>query len=83
MGFMSQAIGTYICNFIGEFMEYDVNNNSGFWRSYMRINVRLDVRIPLKTEKKVKTLGGEWMTIIFKYERLEGFLLSLWSFGAC
>jgi 14-3-3 protein epsilon len=40
-------------NVIGKFIQYDASNN-GFWRTYIRIRVRLDVRIPIKKELKVK-----------------------------
>jgi hypothetical protein len=36
----------------------------------MRIRVRVDVRHPLKKEKKVKSEGGEWCVVNFKYEKL-------------
>ena len=31
MGFTSENVGRQIGNFVGEFVEYDVANNSGFW----------------------------------------------------
>lgn len=51
-------------------MEYDSKNNVGVWREYMRIRVKVDVRVPLKKEKKIKKPGGEWKVVHFKYERL-------------
>jgi hypothetical protein len=36
----------------------------------MRLRVRIDVRRPLKKEKKIKNLGGEWCNVNFKYEKL-------------
>jgi hypothetical protein len=36
----------------------------------MRIRVRVDVRHPLKREKKVKSQGGDWCIVNFKYEKL-------------
>lgn len=70
IGFMTQNVGVLFGNFIGEFMEYDTKNNTGVWRSFMRIRVKIDARVPLKTEKKVKKPGGEWKVVHFKYERL-------------
>lgn len=67
---MALAVGQHLGNYIGEFVEYDANNSSGIWRSYMCIKVLLDVRLPLKKEKKVKKPDGEWKTVHFKYERL-------------
>jgi hypothetical protein len=39
-------------------MEYDKNNNSCFWRQYMRLRVKMDVRVPLKKVTKVKDRNG-------------------------
>lgn len=69
-GFMTQVVGETLGNFIGEFMEYDPNNNNGFWRTYMRVRVSLDVRQPLKRTKRTMKAGGECMQVQFKYERL-------------
>jgi hypothetical protein len=69
-GFMAEKVGRALANYIGSFVEYDKNNNSSFWRKYMRIRVRVDVRQPLKKEKKVKSEGGEWCMVKFKYEKL-------------
>ncbi|KAG4909198.1 hypothetical protein JHK87_055314 [Glycine soja] len=60
IGFMIETVGKHLGNFVGEFMEYDPNNNLGVWRAYMRIQVRVDRRLPLK---KVKKPGGEWRLV--------------------
>lgn len=60
IGFMSQIVAQHLGNFIGQYVEYDPNNDKGGWRSYMRVRVRVDVRNPLKIEKKVRRPGGEW-----------------------
>jgi hypothetical protein len=70
VGFMVEKVGKKLANYIGVFVEYDKNNKTSFWRQYMRIRVRVDVRQPLKKESKVKNQGGEWCTVKFKYERL-------------
>lgn len=70
LGFMSQVVAQHLGNHIGEFLEYDPKNDQGLWRTYMRIKVRVDVRVPLEKEKKVRKLGGEWRIVKFKYERL-------------
>lgn len=31
----------------------------GFWRQYMRLRVKIDVRLPLKNQTRVKNKGGE------------------------
>jgi 14-3-3 protein epsilon len=69
-GLMVEKVGRALANYIGSFVEYDKNNNSSFWRKYMRIRVCVDVRHPLKKNKKVKSQGGDWCTVNFKYEKL-------------
>ncbi|GAU36753.1 hypothetical protein TSUD_318520 [Trifolium subterraneum] len=59
-----------LANYIGEFVEYDKNNNTSFWMKYMRVKVRVDVRSPLKIEKKIKLNGGKGGVVKFKYEKL-------------
>lgn len=73
IGYMSEGVGKQLGDFIGKFIEYDVNNNSVLWRSYMRIRVAVDVRYPLKRCKKIRKPGGEWFLTNFKYERLGSF----------
>lgn len=73
LGFMTIAVGMYLGNYIGSFMEYDKSNNADLWKKYMRIIVLIDVRVPLKKEREVKIQGGEWSTMSFKYERLRVF----------
>lgn len=73
VGYMSMNIGKQLGNFIGEFVEYDNNNSSSFWRNYMRSRVTVDVRLPLKRCKKIKKPGGEWFIVKFKYEKLSMF----------
>lgn len=53
VGFMSPVINKHLGNFIGEFSEYDVNNGSEVWRTFIRVREHVDVRAPLKKEKKV------------------------------
>jgi hypothetical protein len=70
VGLMKETVGSKLGNFIGSFVEYDKNNNSSFWRQYMRLKVKIDVRVPLKKETKVKDRNGDWCTVKFKYEKL-------------
>ncbi|KAK2408416.1 hypothetical protein QL285_043929 [Trifolium repens] len=70
VGLMKETVGSKLGNYIGSFVEYDKNNNSSFWRQYMRLRVKIDVRVPLKKETKVKDRNGVWCTVKFKYERL-------------
>ncbi|PNX58764.1 hypothetical protein L195_g051077, partial [Trifolium pratense] len=70
VGMMLEKVGKGLANYIGEFVEYDKNNNTSFWRQYMRVKVRVDVRRPLKIEKKIVLNGGLGGVVKFKYERL-------------
>jgi 14-3-3 protein epsilon len=70
MGLMKERVGIGLANYIGSFVEYDKNNNSSFWRQYMRIRVKIDVRKPLKKNYRVQNHEGEWCTVNFKYEKL-------------
>jgi hypothetical protein len=67
---MKERVGITLANYIGAFVEYDKNNNSSFWRQYMRLRVRIDVRLPLKKDAKVKDKEGKWCTVKIKYEKL-------------
>ncbi|PNY09838.1 hypothetical protein L195_g006396 [Trifolium pratense] len=73
MGLMKEKVGIPLANYIGSFVEYDKNNNSSFWREYMRIRVKIDVRLPLKRNTKVMNKEGKWCLVNFKYERLGTF----------
>ncbi|GAU22462.1 hypothetical protein TSUD_123490 [Trifolium subterraneum] len=70
VGMMLEKVGKGLANYIGEFVEYDKNNSTSFWRQYMRVKVRVDVRRPLKIEKKIMLNGGLGGVVKFKHERL-------------
>ncbi|GAU35453.1 hypothetical protein TSUD_364090 [Trifolium subterraneum] len=53
VGMMLEKVGKGLANYIGEFVEYDKNNSMSFWRQYMRVKVKVDVRRPLKIEKNI------------------------------
>jgi hypothetical protein len=55
-GLMAERVGKTLTNYIGSFVEYDKNNKGSFWREYMRIKVRVDVRQPLKSQKSRRSL---------------------------
>ena len=68
MGCMLERVGIQLGNSIGEFVSYDHVNNSGFWKSYMRIRVRLDVRLPLLRWKKIRKADAGLVIVRFQYE---------------
>lgn len=73
MGCMALEVGKLMGNFVGELVEYDPKNSSDFWKSYMCIRVKLDVRVPLKRGKKIRLYNGVISQVRFKYERLTVF----------
>lgn len=73
VGFMTKLVGKHLANYIREFVDYDTSNNSSVWRSYMRLRVRVDVRLPLKKEGKVQVAGREWCVMQFKCKKLMAF----------
>lgn len=52
---------------------YDTKNNSGIWKEYMRIKMKLDIRKPLKRRKKVTRKNGSEFMVTCKYERVGEF----------
>ncbi|PNY09256.1 hypothetical protein L195_g005802 [Trifolium pratense] len=65
-----ESMGTKLANYIETFVEYDKNKNTSFWRQFMRVRVKIDVRQPLKKDTRVKDRAGEWCNVNFKYEKL-------------
>lgn len=57
-GFMSPIKALHLGNYIGEYLDYDPNNDRGVRRMYMRVRVKVDVGVPLKNEKKIKKPSG-------------------------
>ncbi|WCJ22465.1 hypothetical protein M5689_004554 [Euphorbia peplus] len=68
IGFMTMALGNLLGAFLGDLIEYDEKNNSGGWRSHMRLRVALDVRLCLKRWKNLNLGKGKVATVQFKYE---------------
>lgn len=75
-GFMTEAVGKQLGNFFGEFLLYDVKNNTSIWRECMRIKIKLDVRKPLKRKKRITRRNGSEFIVTCKYERLGDFCFS-------
>ncbi|XP_002520658.3 uncharacterized protein At4g02000 [Ricinus communis] len=70
IGFRSEKVVKNIGNYVGEYLESDLNNFDGTWREYIRLRVRVDSTKPLLANMKIKKVGGESSAIDFKYERL-------------
>lgn len=72
-GFRSERVIKDVGNYIGIFVQNDVNNFSGAWRDFYWVRVRIDIEKPLRRKMKLKKKGGEWFWINFKYEHAPTF----------
>ena len=79
-GFIATCIGEQLGNYIGTFMEYDENNNLGLWRTYILIQVLLDVNTPLKRkEDRIGKWGMGYDPL--QVQEIGNLLLPLWDGG--
>jgi hypothetical protein len=67
-GFIQPKVGQAIGRFLGELKEYDHRNS--VQSTYMRLKVRINVNKPLQQSWKVRVNEGNYVQIIFKYEKL-------------
>ncbi|KAL8090281.1 hypothetical protein AgCh_039666 [Apium graveolens] len=67
-GFMSLRVVKDVGNYIGTFIESDVNNFTGVWREYLRVRVSISLDLPLKRRMKLRKNADEWSWVNFKYE---------------
>lgn len=58
---------------MGCFVNLDVNNFKGLWKTCSRVRVDVDIRQPLNRHMKLKKATGEWVWVDFRYERLPFF----------
>lgn len=72
-GFMSEFIAKAIGNYVGEFVKADQSNFEGGRKEFMRVRIRIDITKPLHRRMKLKSKGGDWFWVDFKYERLPNF----------
>lgn len=72
-GFKTARVVKEIANYIGTFVEMDLNKISGFWRDYLRVRVKLRVDRPLKIKKKLESIGGDSCYAMFTYEDIPTF----------
>lgn len=61
-------VGHAIAQHLGEFKEYDRLNTLN--SSFMKLKVRINVSEPLNQEWRIRREGGEWVTMVFRYESL-------------
>ncbi|CAN1825745.1 hypothetical protein LINPERHAP1_LOCUS31277 [Linum perenne] len=72
-GFSTLTAAKALGNFIGTFISYDERATSLTGGQILRIRARLDIREPLKKEKKIKKPRGDWILAKFRYEQLPNF----------
>lgn len=62
---MAKTLG----NYIGQFMVYDSRNSVGVWKDFMRVCVKIDIRVPLKKHKLIIKRDGSTSKVVFQCER--------------
>jgi 14-3-3 protein epsilon len=67
-GFIQPKVGQAIGKFLGELKEFDHRNS--VHSSYMRLKVRINVNNPLQQSWKIRANEGNYVQILFKYEKL-------------
>jgi 14-3-3 protein epsilon len=67
-GFIQPKVGQAIGRYLGELKEYDHRNS--VHSSYMRLKVRININNPLQQSWKVRANEGNYVHILFKYEKL-------------
>lgn len=72
-GFMTERIVQEIGNYVGNFVASAPTNFTGVWRDYLCVRVTIDITKPLKCKMKIRSAGGDWFWISFKYENVPTF----------
>ncbi|CAN1302062.1 hypothetical protein LINPERPRIM_LOCUS25257 [Linum perenne] len=72
-GFHSKSVARALGNFVGTFLSIDERAATLTGGQIMRLRARLDIRDPLKKEKKIRKPNGDWLMAKFRYERLPNF----------
>lgn len=72
-GFMAETIGKQLGNFSGSFVSYDTSNNTSILREYMRLRIKVDIRLPLKRKKKIVGKNRKEWVVNCKYEKVGDF----------
>ncbi|XP_062089039.1 uncharacterized protein LOC133795601 [Humulus lupulus] len=73
-GFRSQSVVQSIGNYVGRFVDSDINNFSRVWREFLRVRVTVDIDQPLKRRMKISRKdNNEWFWVNFKYEQVPTF----------
>ncbi|XP_039062850.1 uncharacterized protein LOC120207461 [Hibiscus syriacus] len=72
-GFVSERMAKLFGNFISEFLEYDASDVSLGYKGCIHSRVRIDVRQPLKRNKKLALPNRNHVYAAFQYEKLRLF----------
>ncbi|XP_019150968.1 PREDICTED: uncharacterized protein LOC109147766 [Ipomoea nil] len=72
-GFYSEKTAKAIGNHIGTYVRIDENTFEGWWKSFIRIRVSVDITKPLLCKMRIRKTGEEWSWISFQYECLPNF----------
>lgn len=67
-GFMSLHVMKDVENYIGTFIESDINNFIGVCREYLRVRVSISLDSPLKRRMNLRKNSDQWSWVNFKYE---------------
>lgn len=70
LGFISEGIARQFGNFIGTFLEYYASLIARGVSRFMRIRVRIDVRLPLKHKKRIVLAQEHSVYEFFQYDKL-------------
>ncbi|KAL0337653.1 UNVERIFIED_CONTAM: hypothetical protein Scaly_2040400 [Sesamum calycinum] len=78
---MSRDMAVFVGNFLGRFVEVDMDSSGHVWGSHMRIRVSIDITKPLKRVMRIRTTLGDEQLLSFAYERLPNFCYLCGSLG--
>nr|GMC64407.1 uncharacterized protein LOC109147766 [Ipomoea batatas] len=65
IGFFSEKIAKTIGDYIGTFVRFDEKNYDGWWKSFLRIKVTIDISKPLLSKMRIRKIGSDWSWISF------------------
>ncbi|KAL0326209.1 UNVERIFIED_CONTAM: hypothetical protein Sradi_5190200 [Sesamum radiatum] len=70
---MLRDMAIFIGNYLGRFVEVDMDTAGHVWGSHIRIRISIDITKPLKRVLKLRTTLGDEQLLSFAYERLPNF----------
>ncbi|KAA3464259.1 nucleolin-like [Gossypium australe] len=73
IGFFMEGIAKQLGDFLGKFVEYDTSMATKGNVHFMRIQVLIDTRHPLKRKRRICISQNRYTYVLFQYERLSLF----------